>query len=154
MLNNRYLTYHRNYILIVILVFIPKFFIGQNYTLLYENDFEQNQKVLDFEFSDATAWKLSETSNNKSLELFGKSNYTPRVRSPYNIAVLKSIMVGSFILEVELKQTGQEYDHRDMCLFFGMKDPANFYYVHIATASDANAHNIFIVNDEIRRNIA
>jgi hypothetical protein len=138
----------------VLLAFTTNLFYGQNYSLLYENNFEQNPEVLDFEFTDSAAWKLSESSNNKCLELFGKSNYTPTVRSPYNIAVLKSVMVGSFILEVDLKQTGREYEHRDMCLFFGMKDPTNFYYVHIATAADENAHNIFIVNDEPRRNIA
>jgi hypothetical protein len=41
-----------------------------------------------------------------------------------------------------------------MCVFFGFKDPANFYYVHLATRADEHAHNIFIVNDEPRVKIA
>ena len=127
---------------------------GQTYPLLYENDFDRNSAMLDFEFTDASAWRLSDTLNNQSLELFGKSEYASRVRSPFNIAVLKSVRVGSFVLEANLKQTGREYGHRDMCLFFGLNNATNFYYVHIATAADQNAHNIFIVNDEPRRNIA
>ena len=55
---------------------------------------------------------------------------------------------------MDLKQTGREYGHRDMCLFFGMKDPSNFYYVHLASKADNHAHSIFLVNDEPRKSIA
>lgn len=127
---------------------------AQDYPLLYENDFEHGMSVQDFQFTDPSAWRLSDTLDNQSLELFGKSQYAARVRSPFNIAMLDKVKVGNFVLEVNLKQTGREYGHRDMCLFFGMKDPTNFYYVHIASIADPNAHNIFIVNDEPRRNIA
>lgn len=127
---------------------------AQDYPLLYENDFEHGMSLQDFEFTDPSAWRLSDTLDNQSLELFGKSDYSPRVRSPLNIAMLNQVKVGSFVLEVNLKQTGREYGHRDMCLFFGMKDPSNFYYVHMASIADPNAHNIFIVNDEPRKNIA
>ena len=88
------------------------------------------------------------------MELFGKSEYDPRVRSPHNIAVIKGKKFGSFILEAELQQTGEEYGHRDLCIFFGLKDPSNFYYVHMASSADSHAHNIFLVNDAPRTNIA
>lgn len=126
---------------------------GQSGKVLYENSFSQASSLEDFQYTDQEAWRWSDTLDNQSLELFGKSNYEARVRSPFNIALLKSVTAGSFVLEVDLKQTGREYGHRDMCLFFGMKDPTNFYYVHIATKADQNAHNIFIVNDEPRRPI-
>ncbi len=142
--------------LVHILLFILSFhsLFGQDFPLLYENDFEKGSTIGDFEFSDPSAWKLSDSLNNQYLELFGKSEYQARVRSPFNIAVLNSFTIGSFVLEADLKQTGREYGHRDMCLFFGMNDATNFYYVHIASVADENAHNIFIVNDEPRRNIA
>lgn len=126
---------------------------AQGYSLLYENDFEKTTNFGDFEFTDPDAWRLKDLDGNKALELFDESKYENVVRSPFNIAVLKTNRVGSFTLEVDLLQTGKEYGHRDMCLFFGMKDPSNFYYVHMATKADQNAHNIFIVNDEDRRNI-
>lgn len=127
---------------------------AQDYPLLYENDFEHGMSVQDFEFTDPSAWRLKDTLGNQSLELFGKSQYAPRVRSPLNIAMMNKVKVRNFVLEVNLRQTGREYGHRDMCLFFGMKDPSNFYYVHMASIADPNAHNIFLVNDEPRRNIA
>lgn len=127
---------------------------AQDYPLLYENDFEHGMSVQDFDFTDPSAWRLSDTLDNQALELFGKSQYSPRVRSPLNIAMINKLKVRNFVLEVNLKQTGREYGHRDMCLFFGMKDPANFYYVHMASIADPNAHNIFLVNDEPRTNIA
>ena len=133
---------------------VPASVLAQDYPLLYSNDFERGQLTTDFEFSDPAAWRVSGDDTNAYLELFGASDYEARVRSPFNIAVLKTVRVGSFVLEADLRQTGREYDHRDMCLFFAMKDPTNFYYVHLASVADPNAHNIFLVNDEPRRNIA
>lgn len=126
---------------------------AQDLPLLYQTDFRQAKALEDFEFSDPEAWRLATSNGQQVLELFQQSNYQARVRSPFNIAVLKSLQVGSFSMEVDLKQTGREYGHRDMCLFFGMRDPTNFYYVHIASAADEHAHNVFIVNDEPRRKI-
>ena len=145
---------HQNlfYMFLFILSFHSLF--GQDYPLLYENDFENGNTIKDFEFTDPSAWKVSDSLNNHYLDLYGESDYQARVRSPFNIAVFKAFKVGSFVLEVDLKQTGHEYGHRDMCLFFGLNNATNFYYVHIASVADENAHNIFLVNDEPRRNIA
>lgn len=128
--------------------------LPDGYTLLYEQDFEENARLSDFEMTDPAAWRIHEEDGNHSLELFGKSDYRARVRSPHNIAFLRAHRFGDFVLEVNLAQTGREYGHRDMCLFFGMKDASNFYYVHIASKADPHAHNIFLVNDEPRVAIA
>ncbi|MBD8490300.1 hypothetical protein IFO69_16225 [Echinicola sp. CAU 1574] len=124
--------------------------IPEGYTLVYQQDFETKNALSDFEMTDSKAWLLSKGTKGKSLEINKASDYTPRVRSPFNIAMLKTKTLGSFILEVELQQTGKEYGHRDLCLFFGMKDAENFYYTHIASTPDPHAHNIFLVNDEPR----
>ncbi|MEM9884578.1 MAG: hypothetical protein AAF849_01710 [Bacteroidota bacterium] len=123
-----------------------------DYPILYRSDFNSSEDLKKFQCSDPAAWRIN--TQYSALELFGKSDYQPPVRSPKNIALLKDIPVGSFVLDMDLKQTGKEYGHRDMCIFFGMKDATNFYYVHLASKADQNAHNIFLVNDEARRNIA
>ncbi len=125
----------------------------QNYPLLYENNFEDDVKFTEFEFSDNDAWTISDSANNHALELFRNSRYILPVSSPFNIAVLKAVRVGSFVLEVDVKQTSIEYSHRDLCIFFGMKDPTNYYYVHISSIADPYAHSIFLVNDEPQANI-
>ena len=127
--------------------------IPDDYQLLYHQDFSSGDAINDFEMSDAAAWKAT-AGDEGWLELFGKSNYEARVRSPFNIALLKNYVFGDFILEANLSQSGREYGHRDLCLFFGAKDATNFYYVHIASVADANANNIFLVNDAPRTNIA
>ncbi len=126
--------------------------LPENYQLLYHQDFSSPQAMSDFEMTDDRAWKIS--GEEKTLELFGKSEYRSRVRSPFNIALLKHHLFGSFVLEVDLAQSGREYGHRDLCLFFGAQSSTNFYYVHIASVADDNANNIFLVNDEPRTNIA
>ena len=41
-----------------------------------------------------------------------------------------------------------------MCVIFGFQDPAHFYYAHIATKMDDNAHQIMIVNSAPRTKIS
>src|SRR6476620_3865201 len=128
--------------------------VPKGYKLLYEQSFDKPEAIQDFQFADPNAWKLSREENGGSLDLFTQSKYNPPVRSPFNIALIKEKVFGDFILEADLMQTSKEYGHRDMCLFFGFQNPAHFYYVHLATKADPHAHNIFLVNDAARTNIA
>jgi hypothetical protein len=129
--------------------------IPANYKVLYEQTFTTPEALKEFAFTDPGAWKHSlATNQNGTLELVRQSNYKPAVRSPVNIALLADRQFGDFILEVDLIQTGKEYGHRDMCLFYGVQDPAHFYYTHIATAADDHAHNTFIVTNAPRIKIA
>lgn len=126
----------------------------EDYKLVYFQDFESPQALSSLEMSDENAWKIGEGIYGKALELFRASKYEARVRSPFNIALIKDLIIGSFVMEIELSQTGREYGHRDLCLFFGMQSATNFYYIHMASVADENANNIFLVNDEPRTNIA
>jgi len=128
--------------------------IPNNYQLVYEQDFNLPQAIYDFDMSDPTAWRIKDSLDNRTLELFGKSNYQARVRSPFNISLIHHLILEDFILEVDLAQSGREYGHRDLCLFFNVQDPTNFYYVHMATQADDHANNIFLVNDAPRVKIA
>lgn len=140
--------------LIIQSTFYAQSSIPEGYKLVYFQDFESPQSIRDFEMTDKSAWKISNGKTGNSLELFGKSDYKSRVRSPYNIAVIKDLVVGDFVLELDLSQSGREYGHRDLCLFFGISNSTNFYYVHIASVADDHANNVFIVNDEPRTKIA
>jgi hypothetical protein len=127
---------------------------AQQLPLVYENDFEKG--IDGFEMTDAGAWASFEddTSHSKVLALTGASKYEPPVRSPLNIARVKGVAVSDFVLEVDVRQTGKEYGHRDMCFFLGYEDPSHFYYVHLATKADDHANSIFIVNGAPRLSIA
>lgn len=124
---------------------------ASDYSLLYEQKFDKPDVLKSFLMTDPKAWRFSPSN---ALELVKQSDYKPIVRSPVNIALIADKVFEDFVLEADLLQTGREYGHRDMCLFFGFQTPTNFYYAHIATAADPNAHNIFIVNGKPRANIA
>jgi hypothetical protein len=118
--------------------------------LAVAEDFDSPEALSAFTFSDVSAW----AHGDGALELTGESDYSPPHRSPRSIALLSAHTFGDFVLEADLMQTGREYGHRDLCLFFGFQDPANFYYVHLATTPDPNAHNVFLVDDAPRRPLA
>lgn len=132
---------------------VPAQDIPVGYVLAYEQDFLRADTLKDFVFSDAKAWRHA-PGDPPALELFQQSQYRPPHRSPVNIALLDNLVVGDCIVECEALQTGREYGHRDMIFVVGYQNPSKYYYVHIATAADPNANNVFLVNDAPRRNIA
>src|SRR5690606_34508696 len=106
--------------------------------LLYSDDF--NSGMERWEPTDPKAWKIGEVNGNKVLSQHAKSKYNPPYRSPFNIALLKDLVVGDFVLEARCRSTIKDYGHRDMCVFFGYQDPAHFYYVHLGKQADDHAN--------------
>jgi hypothetical protein len=129
--------------------------IPDNYELKYRTDFKTADELKNFEFSDPNVWKLSpDCEATHTLESLEKGTYAPPHRSPHVIALIANMQFSDFVLEANIQQTGREYGHRDMCIFFNFVDSSNFYYVHMASKTDDHAHNIFIVYDEPRTKIS
>lgn len=131
-------------------------YVPEGYQLAFCEAFDVPESINEFEFTQPGIWILSDTGNKTmALEFTGKSEqYIPTVRSPHTIGLISDLQFGSFVLEADLLQTGREYGHRDMCIFFGFQDSTHFYYAHMATKMDDHAHNIFIVNDGPRTRIS
>ncbi len=105
-------------------------------------------------FTDPDAWRIADRDDRPVLEQHARSQYEPPVRSPYNRALINRIDVSDFVLDLQVRSTGRDYGHRDLCLFFGYQDPSHFYYVHLGQEADPHAHSIFLVNDAPRVSIA
>ena len=120
--------------------------------LVYRDDFEHGADH--WEPTDAKAWKIAERDGNRVFSLHRQSQYKPPHRSPVNIALLKDVSLGDFVLEARVRSTIRDYGHRDMCLFFGYQDPSHFYYVHLGKKTDDHANQIFIVNAAPRTKIS
>jgi hypothetical protein len=119
----------------------------------YHQTFETADALKEFAFTDAAAWRHA-PGQPAALELHKQSKYTPPHRSPANIALLKGKKFGDVTLACDALQTGKEYGHRDMVFVFGYQNPAQYYYVHIATKGDDNANQVFIVNNAPRKKIS
>lgn len=123
-------------------------------TTPFRDDFERDAAT-GWTFTDPAAWRIARTEDGgRVLELFGASQYEPKVRSPLNIALIEGEEFGAFDLRARVRSTVKDYGHRDLCLIFGYVDPAHFYYVHMAKAADPHAHSVFLVNDAPRLSIA
>ncbi|HEY0651737.1 MAG TPA: hypothetical protein VGD65_01375 [Chryseosolibacter sp.] len=121
---------------------------------VYKQDFEKKDVFARFRFTQPEKWILTEGKSGKALEFTGISDYQPPFRSPHTIGLISDMTFGNFVLEADLLQTGKEYGHRDMCVIFGFQDPSHFYYSHIATKMDDNAHQIMVVNNAPRTKIS
>ena len=124
--------------------------VPDGYELVYSQDFTEASALDDFTFSDQRAWRYGEGDWRGYLDLKGGSNYKPKHRSPLNIALIDNLLLADFVLEAEAWQTGREYGHRDLSLFFGFEGPNRYYYAHLATEPDDRAHNIFLVDNADR----
>ena len=120
--------------------------------LILEEGFEKGADA--WQPTDAAAWKLVAGEHGQAYSLFQQSKYKPPHRSPFNFSLAKDAIVSDFTLQVRVKSTAREYDHRSMCLIFGYQDPAHFYYVHLGKKADDHANQIFIVNDAPRIKIS
>lgn len=138
------------------------FGVPKGYRRVYWEDFAQKGVMGAFAFSDpkAWAWHFDPTSVETDVlhcswvELEGASAYQPPHRSPHSLALIPGPQVGDFVFQLDALQTGREYGHRDLVLIFGFRDPGHYYYVHLATAPDDNAHNVFVVDGADRRRVA
>lgn len=131
---------------------IPKMMNGL--PLVYASDFSKG--IDEWKPTDPSAWKVITENGTPVYSLFKQSDYNPPVRSPLNISLVGDLVVNDVVIEAELKSTGRQYGHRDMCIIFGYQDESHFYYAHIAPApnTDPHANSIFIVNGEPRKSIA
>jgi hypothetical protein len=121
--------------------------------LVFEDDFESGD-VSAWAATDPAAWKLDVQEGNHVFNQFQQSKVQTPVRSPFNRAVRRGVIVGDFQLDVELQSTARDYPHRSLCLFFGYQDPSHFYYVHFGQKADDHANQIFIVNEAPRTKIS
>jgi len=118
--------------------------------LVFHEDFETRADR--WELTDPGAWEIFEKDGNHSFGLNKRiSNYTPKVRSPHNIALIKDLREGSFVLTFKVRSTNDTGNHRDCCVFFCHQDAEHFYYVHLGAKPDPASGQIMIVNGEPRR---
>ncbi|HLJ11020.1 MAG TPA: hypothetical protein VKU82_07520 [Planctomycetaceae bacterium] len=125
----------------------------QGLPLVFFDNFETG-KAEKWETSDPQAWRVIDQEGNRVYDQFQASQVQTPVRSPFNRSLVKDLFVSDMVLDVKLQSTCKDYDHRDMCLFFGFQDPSHFYYVHLGKKADDHANQIFIVNNEPRKKIS
>ena len=118
------------------------------FPLLYKEDFEGQETIRGFVFSDPAPWFLTSGKDGGfALEYAGRGDYQPGIRSPRVIGLIDQLVLGEFVLEADVLQTSRGYGHKEMCLFFGFQDSTHFYYAQLATVADQMVHDVHIVND-------
>lgn len=122
--------------------------------VVYQTEFLEDS-LEGWRFSDANAWRIvSNADGDKALGLVARSRYRGKVRSPYGYALIENVSVTDFVLDLRVRSTTRDYNHRDLCVFFGFQDAEHFYYVHLGKRADPHAHSIFLVNGRDRVSIA
>jgi hypothetical protein len=91
--------------------------------------------------NDPGHWRVVDDAGSKVYELAAAGSPGP-VRAPTSWSLWEGLAVSSFELSGRLRcHTDPATVYRDMCVFFGFRDPTHFCYVHFAGTSDG-VHNI------------
>ena len=128
-------------------------FGGDKAKLIHEDSFDSKESLSNWFPTQADKWKITDTKSDQgsALHLLGASRgYNPPFRSPHSITLLKGKVVGDFVLTAKVMTLQNSRGHRDMCIFWGWQDPANFYYVHLGEKPDRNSSQVFIVKEAPR----
>ena len=101
------------------------------------------------------AWRIGDRRRRPVLEQYQASKYEPKVRSPFNIALIEGLDVWPTSCSTcRSARPAATTATATLCLFFSHQDPSHFYYVHLGKEADPHANSIFLVNDEPRVSIA
>jgi hypothetical protein len=76
--------------------------LPDGYILQYEQNFNSNEALCDFRFSNPQSWGIFKNKDNFFLQFDNDSAYNPSVTSPKVIALLNNHIFGDFILEVNI----------------------------------------------------
>tara|TARA_R110002049_G_scaffold72490_6_gene187450 strand:- start:162235 stop:162897 length:663 start_codon:yes stop_codon:yes gene_type:complete len=117
--------------------------------IVFTDDFESGHDR--WQILDPETWKLRTDAGNTSIEITErKSKYSPPVRSPGHVALIRDLEVGRFDITFRVRSTLDTGNHRDCCVFFGYQDDQHFYYVHLGAKPDPHSGQIMIVNEAPR----
>jgi len=73
----------------------------------------------------AGVWQAGQ-SRARALRCFQLQTFSAKSGVHGDVEISDS---GEFVLTAKVRTTKKNYEHRDMCLFFGYQDPAHFYWV-------------------------
>ena len=144
---------HHSLILALVAISANSHAAEKKLPVVFEDNFEKGASR--WEAKDKEGWRIQKSDRGRVYAQFKKkSSYKPPYRSPFHMSLVKDVLVKDFELTVKVRSTHEDYGHRDVCLFFGFQNPAQFYYVHLGKKADDHANQIFIVNKAARTKIS
>jgi hypothetical protein len=121
--------------------------------VVFRENFEQGAEA--WKPFDPGQWRLEKMDRGHVYSQFQKKGaYQPPVRSPFNVALLKDVVLSDLVFDAKVRSTHEDYGHRDAVVVFGYQDPSHMYYVHLGKKADDHANQIFIVNGAPRKKIS
>src|SRR5262245_22640101 len=123
------------------------------FPIVFHEDFEKGADR--WQPQDPAQWQLKKTETGQVYSQFKKeSAYKGPHRTPFNVSLLKDVVVSDMEFTGRVQSTHPDYGHRDAVVVFGYQDPAHMYYVHLGKKADDHANQIFIVNAADRQKIS
>jgi hypothetical protein len=123
--------------------------VPDGYILQYGQNFNNNNALGDFDFSDPAAWGISKSENNFFLQFNLHQAAIPQATLPANQAILSKRIFGDFILEADVLPLADSGRLPEFCIFVGMKNTEQYYLILLSAASGEDLQGIFLVKNGI-----
>jgi hypothetical protein len=106
-----------------------------------------------WQLEDPSAWEWQGDGADTMLVLKKPSNYTPKVRRPFNLAWFGGAEWESFTLTCEARLDVFNKGNNDLCIAFGGRSESEFYYAHLGETADGVHLHLHVVNQANRKAI-
>lgn len=103
--------------------------------------------------ADESAWRWEGEGAASVLVLHRQSDFTPKVRSPRNLAWFTGGGWDSFELTAEVRLDVFNEGNNDLCIAFSKESETKFYYAHLGESADAVHLHLHKVDDKDREPI-
>jgi hypothetical protein len=137
-----------------LLIFLSAVAVADDkFPIVFQEDFARGAEH--WQPQDPAQWQVKKLDGGRVYSQFKKeSAFKPPHRAPFNVSLLKDVVVSDMEFTGRVKSTHPDYGHRDAVVVFGYQDPAHLYYVHLGKQADEHANQIFIVNGADRKKIS
>ena len=121
--------------------------IPEGYILQYQQNFSAGKSLGDFQFTTLRQWGLHAIKGNYYLQLSDENPADGMPSPPQNLAVLKNHIFGDFILEADIMPYADLTGFKEACLFLGLKDTGEYYYIHLTADIDSIRSGIYVLKN-------
>ncbi|MFT3740682.1 MAG: hypothetical protein QM786_18175 [Breznakibacter sp.] len=121
--------------------------------IIFSDSFSEKSLGL-YQFSDSSQWVVTKNGKSgKDMKCMGGGADLSKTFIPSEMALIKGLEVGDFVMEFDFVQRGKDFNLRDVCVIYGYADANTFYFAQAASEETKYTHNTFSVENGKPRKI-
>lgn len=122
--------------------------LTQKYQVAFFDGFKE-KSLANYEFTNSANWVITKNGESgKDIKCAFGIGTQANDHFPLEIALIKDINLGDFIVEFDYLQKNRNFSIRDICILFGYQDSTHYYFAQASSDAGKYSHNVFKVDED------